>query len=308
MEKMRVELQNEVSPLDADLEKVISGLHQWHTVNKSAVEAVDRKVDVRCSAIEELLREGFSQIDSRIAQGNNAADDRLASALIQVAMTLKQSGEASHKQGHSKQTRTSQRSPKKARPADCVTTKTAGTTRDDDSNSNCDDVPVICNDPVDSTVVGALLTGIKESASRMLPTQVSPVSTPPQPWLAIEHKGYCLKPKHACLRQLYDEWHGLDSFQDVFGGIAGREELYGKKWRKHLDQQQFSLIRRLVKGIAAHCVTHNMSPADACEALNDLFVSNKCSVGKTVSAFQTEGVISKGKTRRRKKVEVEVVE
>jgi hypothetical protein len=51
-------LETEESPLDAKLESILPGLHQWHTANNAAIsklqaniEALDNKVDTTANAI-----------------------------------------------------------------------------------------------------------------------------------------------------------------------------------------------------------------------------------------------------------------
>lgn len=44
-EEMSLDLNKTESPLDATLEQVIPGLHEWHQANKEQVGALHRKVD-----------------------------------------------------------------------------------------------------------------------------------------------------------------------------------------------------------------------------------------------------------------------
>jgi hypothetical protein len=44
---------------------------------------------------------------------------------------------------------------------------------------------------------------------------------------------YHLRSKHQNLQSLYNEWYGLDEFDDGLGGIPGRDQCYGRRWRRH---------------------------------------------------------------------------
>jgi hypothetical protein len=58
-----------------------------------------------------------------------------------------------------------------------------------------------------------------------------------------------MKPKHSNLESLYKEWYGLGEFDDSFGGVDGRNKMYGSKWRSHIDCQYYSRAMRVVQAI-----------------------------------------------------------
>ena len=66
---MRVALETEKSPLDANLEKVIPGLHHWHQENNNVMKEVDKRlvgVADCLTGLEEKVRLGFDGIVSSI--------------------------------------------------------------------------------------------------------------------------------------------------------------------------------------------------------------------------------------------------
>lgn len=44
-EDMRQAIQRESNPMDADLERVLPGVHRWHQANQQAMDAMTNKVD-----------------------------------------------------------------------------------------------------------------------------------------------------------------------------------------------------------------------------------------------------------------------
>jgi len=54
-----------------------------------------------------------------------------------------------------------------------------------------------------------------------------------------DHATYNMRPRHASLSDMWDEWHGQGQFCDRHGGIKGRESKHKSKWRKHIDGQHF---------------------------------------------------------------------
>jgi hypothetical protein len=47
-------------------------------------------------------------------------------------------------------------------------------------------------------------------------------------------KEFHFHPNYTCLMEIYKEYNGLADFQDDYGGIAGREQCFKTKWRRHL--------------------------------------------------------------------------
>jgi Transcriptional activator of glycolytic enzymes len=80
-EEMTKALRDENDPLDANLEKVIPGLHQWHSVNHSAVTKLTQSVDNLSSNVSHGLQDIFDVLKKE----RELADQRLAEAFRRLA-------------------------------------------------------------------------------------------------------------------------------------------------------------------------------------------------------------------------------
>lgn len=111
-------------------------------------------------------------------------------------------------------------------------------------------------------------------------------------------------PRHQTLKNVWDEWHGLGLYHDCYGGIGGRDELYGAKWRSkknnpNIDSQHYSRTKRSIEAIKKKQEQDNLQwIEDAINELEDLY-QKKCkkSVAKFVLACQDMGLLPKKKPR-----------
>jgi Transcriptional activator of glycolytic enzymes len=83
---MKVALEQQDDPLDANLEKVLPGVHQWHQVNNNAVQRIAE--DVRTLSIR--VEGGFGRLEEAHLMHQLESDDRLASAFLNIANELMQ--------------------------------------------------------------------------------------------------------------------------------------------------------------------------------------------------------------------------
>jgi hypothetical protein len=106
-----------------------------------------------------------------------------------------------------------------------------------------------------------------------------------------------MKPKHSNLESLYKEKYGLGEFDDSFGGVDGRNKMYGSKWRSHIDRQHYSRAMRVVQAIGVTAKANGSSWKEAVNELEPVFQEANKSVANIVKKLQEKGIISKGKTR-----------
>ena len=88
LEEMKHALANEASPLDATLESVLPGVHQWHRANDAAVKTVGRRIDDIVEAVKEGLKEGFKEITNATMVNQQAQDRKLAIVFANIAKGL----------------------------------------------------------------------------------------------------------------------------------------------------------------------------------------------------------------------------
>ena len=88
LQEMKEALEKEQSPLDASLESVLPGVHQWHRANDAAVRTVHRRIDTIAEAVKVGLKEGFEQITNTTAQNQQMQDKRLAIVFADIARGL----------------------------------------------------------------------------------------------------------------------------------------------------------------------------------------------------------------------------
>ncbi|CAB9518618.1 hypothetical protein SEMRO_949_G223660.1 [Seminavis robusta] len=109
------------------------------------------------------------------------------------------------------------------------------------------------------------------------------------------HKRYYLKMRHNTLASFWNEWYGLEEFEDGFGGIDGRNKKHGSKWRKHLPATELSYRTRLHNGIVSIDNDNNKETKDVIEEWEPLFTVARNSIGNLVKALQQQNKLPKGK-------------
>ena len=246
---MRFELENAKSPLDANLEAVIPGLHQWQSVNHKELGSVKSAVE----SLSQRVAEGFRDSTQASADSRVASDQKLASAFINIAHQLLR-GE-----------------------------KRAGETIEFEFDGD-------------------------EGEETMQAIKVPPRKKQRTGETFFEEESLCttfrMVPRHTSLQDLWDEWFGLSKHHDPLGGINGRNEKFGSKWRKHLNVQQYSRTVRVVAAVEQYAVDNSVPWGNALDDLEDSFEECKYSVSKMVLACQAKGLLSKKTSRGKHKVEV----
>lgn len=87
-EKMAVALREEESPLDADLEKVLPGVHQRLNAQTSAINQIKEGVTEGMSGIAETILDAFEKQSAALDDSRKASDRRLAGAFLHCAVRL----------------------------------------------------------------------------------------------------------------------------------------------------------------------------------------------------------------------------
>ena len=235
-EQMATELREEKNPLDANLEKVLPGLHQWHNVNTKALGKVELAVNTLSSNLNQAVQGMYEQ--SR--EERKAADQRLAQALHQLASSYENGDE---------------------HPPQFVVTQQEQEQAEEEPSVGSDGIPNECEIRI------------------------------------------AMKPKHQSLFGLWNEWHGLEEFADLCGGIKGREESYGSTWRKGIvNAQQFSRTKRIIEAIYKLAEEQSIQQIEAVATLEEAFVKeSKCSVHSFVKYLKGKALITERPPRYKKK-------
>jgi Transcriptional activator of glycolytic enzymes len=114
-----------------------------------------------------------------------------------------------------------------------------------------------------------------------------------------------MKAKHNTLTDLWQEWFGLGEWEDEFGGVAGRNEKFGAKWRKEakaLDKSQYSRTNRVIVAVSSSAHARGLQPEDVVAEWEPVFSACKQSVANLVRALQELNILPKKKARGKKKV------
>jgi hypothetical protein len=249
--KMKPHLDTDECPLDAKLENVIPGLHQWHRVNDSSLpqllETVDEikpQIDNLCSCQETNSNFIIDSLKHETACG-------LASAAISITPCKK-----SRKQQQHPSQKPSPSNPQPEEPE-------AGGLEE----------------------LNGYFEGLDESGR-------------PNPHPGTMAPKLFMKPKHSSLTSLYKEWYGNDEFDDDFGGVDGRNKMYGCKWRAHIDRQHYSRAMRIVQAIDVTAQENGaVSWQGAVAELEPNFQEANRSLANMVKKLEEKGIIGKGKTR-----------
>lgn len=248
MKKLETELRNEKNPLDANLERVIPGLHQWHKVNNDAVCKLTHSVNVLSANVNRSLMDVVDLMN----QERERSDQKLAMALRSLAQSYDANGSPTQQQFAQYEAVAEALPP--------IRLSTSETPMDLEGEKN----------------VG----GEDEAAHR----------TP-------------MIPKHPSLLSLWNEWHGLDQFADEYGGVKGKEEQFGSKWRKGIvNPQHFSRTKRVIAAIYVKAESENVRPMEVVASWEEIFTKNsKCSVSNFVKELKNAGYITEREPRYSKK-------
>jgi Transcriptional activator of glycolytic enzymes len=91
---MRTALAEEKSPLDACLETVLPGVHQWHLANNQAINRLGDKMDNMAESVGNAIQSLINQV-SRSEQIRSEQEQRLAALLEIGSNVLRNGGSAS---------------------------------------------------------------------------------------------------------------------------------------------------------------------------------------------------------------------
>ena len=75
---------HEENPLDANLEKVIPGLHHWHTATHSAVTSLSTRIDDFQGDVKAHIQE----LKAAVLEGNKKSNQKLAGEFMRIAHSL----------------------------------------------------------------------------------------------------------------------------------------------------------------------------------------------------------------------------
>ena len=275
-EKMKSVIQQSSDPMDANLETVLPGVHQWHSVtndsikeNSTAINALDEKVDTLADRIDMGLSKVVDHLDNQRAQSERT----LAATFINIAQDLliRSSG------GRLLGTPAATGSP--VSPTNPVTTTINGQTSGAPSPE----------ESLGLSVAGRPLSGAPPSS------QGGDSNSPDM----VESSSYRMVKKHTTLDDMWDEWHGTGKFADDIGGIQGRNKHFGAKWRKHLEGQQYSRTKLIVEAIAKYAEINKLSTREACAVMNAWYTSAPIalSITKMKQLCIDKGLLKKGKQR-----------
>ena len=222
---MEQALVNESNPLDADVEKVLPGVLQWHRDNSNELMSVRQQV----SALQTTIQNGFGEISDTFQQDRQ----ELASVLIGIARQLQNGA-----------------SPNTRRNA--------------------------------AELLQEIRPPVLEEMSTNAPTEES-----------IDD-GFRMVMKHSSLQNLWDEWHGRNAFYDVKGGVKGRNQMYGSRWRKGIvKHHHYSRTQRIVEVIAKHAHDNDLEDDEAVRQFEAVFKEKKYSISAMVKYLQEEGLMDK---------------
>ena len=234
---MATELRNENNPLDANMEKVLPGLHQWHNINGNRIERVERALNTLSSNINVTLQTLKEETEAERYRG----DQRLAETFRRLA--------------------------------------------DSYGGNN--------NQPMEEE-------GTVECQPES-PAQPQATADTESDWTKY------LVAKHQSLLGLYNEWHGLEEYEDQFGGIKGREDRFGASWRRGtVNSKQFSRTKQVIDAIAKFAEEGSMPELEAVAFLEEDFVDGcKCSVTAFVKNLKKRGLVTERPPRFKKKKHAE---
>jgi Centromere DNA-binding protein complex CBF3 subunit, domain 2/Transcriptional activator of glycolytic enzymes len=83
-EQMRIAIDSEKCPLDANLEYVLPGVHQWHNLNNAAVKVVGSEVE----QLKVAVAEGFIRVEKVMNNHRAESDKRIAASFLSIARDL----------------------------------------------------------------------------------------------------------------------------------------------------------------------------------------------------------------------------
>lgn len=260
--EMKNALENEANPLDANLEAVLPGVHQWHQVNQSGMQALGNKIDSLSSNVQQSL----VNVAGNMERQQEESDKRLASSFLAIARQL-------------------------------LATSPSRSRKNTDEDFNYD---LHLAGDIDGAARMSKLPPMPTANSFESPTKEQGQHQTKRNTSDGGLK-FRMKARHASLSDLWAEWHGEEPFYDELGGIKGRDKRDGAKWRKHLDAQHYSRCKRIVAGIHNFAAQQEISTTEATAVLETAFENNSKSPANFVVYLQAKGLLAKKKARGKKR-------
>jgi len=254
---MRKALAEEKSPLDACLESVLPGVHQWHHANHAAVSSLRQDFTVATQEIKEGIQQIVGELHHS-SHNRNKQNIQLAT-LLEMGQHVLLTGKPSATE--------------------------VVVNNDNNNSSDVFSTPPRINLLSPPTTMPARTIAIDGNLQESNQHEME------------QHKTYVMQPKHNSLVGLLSEWVGVGDYQDDFGGIEGRNQKFGASWRKHLVAFTYSRTERTVKGIREYAQQRGLLDFDACRELQKVYEARKCSVSNMVNYFMEQGLLTKRKPR-----------
>jgi len=264
---MRNALQEESNPHDERLDIAIPGIRQWHTETRRMISGVSTTAS-RIEREQQEFREEIQLQTQQILERQEYINERhteVASQLIGISARML----------------TDKSSPDPTSPA-------AG------------GLPTAPSSPgLSPTTSPGVHNGGRELPIATPPSQATEYSTDPS--------AYNMNIRHSSLTDMWNEWFGLGPYEvkcgDIPGGIHGRNQLFGSKWRKHYSQAKYSRTQRIIKMISSMMEKTQPTPflEEVLEEVQKIYDEVGCNVSAMVERCQEMGLITKKKPRGKKR-------
>jgi exonuclease VII small subunit len=256
LEKMKEALEKEDNPLDANLEKVLPGVHLRLHLQERLTQDLVNKVDNVDSKIDKLsttIVDGFQGMDKSSELLQASSDRRLAGTFMRIAQQLLASSNVS-------------------------APSNLDTIMEDTSMEDAQELPLLPRMELFTEVMQEQECGSNDASI---------------------HSNYRSQTKYNSLCEVWNQWYGIDQHGDVYGGISGRNDQFGAKWRKHLDKQQYSRINRIIKAVS-DAAEKEIALDEALNELEETYSTCNRNLQKFADLMQSNGYLPKGACRGRK--------
>lgn len=90
-DRMKLELSSQNDPLDANLEKVLPSLHEWHRINRDEMSNLKQAVatiDVKMSDVHTKIDDSFTEMKGVLISNRQQTKKELAGTFLEVAKYL----------------------------------------------------------------------------------------------------------------------------------------------------------------------------------------------------------------------------
>lgn len=109
-----------------------------------------------------------------------------------------------------------------------------------------------------------------------------------------------MKTKHRDLNSMYNEWFGLGVYDDGKGGVHGRDQIDGAKWREHVNLTHYYRTKRVIFAIQKMAKDEGISDQRAMEQLQPLWEESNTGLCKMTKSLMKRGLLKEGTSRKRK--------